>query len=482
MRLTKVEGIGLSLLFVVTVFFSLFGLFYPDEGYILHTASRLLNGEVMYKAFHFVYTPLSAWIPATFFLVFGESIFVGRVSAVFVAFLSVCALYFLSRKYTKNILLRFFLPVTYLSWGFSHINFIWPSMVAISCGIFGCFFYLTQKGWKQYVFAGFFSGLSLLSKQNIGLSVCICFFILSLLFQNGRLKRNISGLFQFLGGAALVSVVFFLILFSQGALRAFWDNFYLNIFQKIVVEGTLNTPLVYGEGVYAWLKFFYYISPLLFSFPALYLCIKKRSPLMLLPVFCVFVYLAGIRPVTDYVHISPLMALSGLPLLPLFIFIRNKKIVFPLIFYAALVIFTGFYNPLFLYYYRWQEPILKQTNFVGGRAGIFLDDKYKDEIPELTTEINALSEKGTYIFINYYAPMVYFLLDRRNPTKYDYLSANAISEVEQQDIIKNLKEKNVQVALTHEIVKNDTSLSYQYIAKHFIKTKQVNDLIIWKRK
>lgn len=330
---------------------------------------------------------------------------------------------------------------------------------------------------------GVCSMVVLLSKQNLGAAVLAAFFFSILIEHWAAGRKSSSPLIFYIFGVLGVSVLFLAYLLTQGSLADFLQNNYLNLVQKIIVEGTIATPFLYGNGFYSYGKLVFYLSPLILCIPALWISYRNRSSLIILPMICAAVYIAGVRPVTDYVHLSPLMSIGCLPVFVLSVFLKKRPFLLPLFIYAVSLIVIGLYLPLFRYYYRWQEPVTNQRHFVNqSRIMVFSEEKYVSEIPALRIYIDSIAGKNEYVYINYYAPMVYFFLDRRNPTKYDYVSGSGLGVHEHRDIVKNLKEKKVMIVITHAIVQNDTSLPYQYIARNFVMKKRIGDLIVWQRK
>jgi hypothetical protein len=55
------------------------------------------------------------------------------------------------------------------------------------------------------------------------------------------------------------------------------------------------------------------------------------------------------------------------------------------------------------------------------------------------------TQKTDYIFVAPYHAMIYFLSERRDPSKFDNFAAGYVSDSEEEAIIKNMEEKNVQI-------------------------------------
>src|SRR3990172_6805151 len=121
--------------FLVLIFFFNRGFAYYDEGFILHAAQRILQGELPYKDFDLIYTPGTVFLTAASFKVFGESILTGRILALLVSLLAGCLVFQVCHRATKNSLGAFLAVFVYLAWGATHINFPWPTMLALTTGL-----------------------------------------------------------------------------------------------------------------------------------------------------------------------------------------------------------------------------------------------------------------------------------------------------------------------------------------------------------
>src|SRR3990167_9778051 len=98
--------IFLSLL--TSAFFFNRGFAYYDEGFILHAAQRVIQGELPYRDFDLIYTPGTVFLTAAAFKIFGESILAGRILSLLVSLLAVYLVYKICFRSTKNYFGSFF--------------------------------------------------------------------------------------------------------------------------------------------------------------------------------------------------------------------------------------------------------------------------------------------------------------------------------------------------------------------------------------
>ena len=98
-------------LFILLAFFFSLGLLfftfnrgftYHDEGYIVQAAERTLHGEIPYRDFHFIYTPITLYLTLLAFKLFGISIFSERLLLLIFSFVTVGMLWKLSAKLFHN--------------------------------------------------------------------------------------------------------------------------------------------------------------------------------------------------------------------------------------------------------------------------------------------------------------------------------------------------------------------------------------------
>src|SRR3989339_2210951 len=77
-------------------------MFNADDGYILHDALRILNGEVIYKDFFQFYPPFSIFMSVFFLSLFGKSLFALTLAKVFLGFVIFITSYLVGKLIFKN--------------------------------------------------------------------------------------------------------------------------------------------------------------------------------------------------------------------------------------------------------------------------------------------------------------------------------------------------------------------------------------------
>lgn len=471
-------------LFVLLLFFNR-GFICHDEGHILHAAQRMINGEIIYRDFHFLYTPGSVFLTAFAFRIFGESILTGRILMLVLAILSTILIFKIILKVTRNNWLGMLAVGIYLFWGPTHINFPWPVMFAISTSLLIYFFFIKALEEKRNIYfflIGILTLITLLFKQNFGLAVFLnnifIFILLKIIRRKSQVAHYAIGLL-----ASLLLFVGYLII-TDSFFPLLNDCYQLSV-KKIILEGALNTPFVYGQKLSEKLvKTLFYLNPLIISTLGLSMSLVNRTTTrkyFFLSSFVLSFYLFGIRPTTDYVHVSPLLSLTGIPSVIIINELKKNYTKLIAIVSTLALIFLGFHTALYKGYYKWETPLINQQfYFKHPRINIWTDKKYESVIRKLLPQINNRTGQADYIFIYPNAPMFYFISDKKNPTMYSDLSPQMIPVKDQTHIINNLIKNNVRVVLTHSSLKPISNIE-KYILENFFPVDSVDEFTLWEK-
>jgi len=455
--------------FLVLIFFFNRGFAYYDEGFILHAAQRILQGEIPYKDFDFIYTPGTIFIVAAAFKIFGESIIIGRVLIMVIGVLTALLIYFVTNIISNNKLISLLSVLVYLAWGPTHINFPWPSTFAFSLGLIAAYFLFK----KEFFYSGLLTAITLLFKQNFGVAVFLSS-ILGMWFNKPISKMR--DFLNFLIGIATGLALFLVYLLSTNSLVGFLDNFYFYTVKKIILEG------VAGSGFPSGVKGLFYLFPGLISLIAVFVAYKRRRKYIVLPLFTFFFYLFGIRPTTDYVHLTILTASVGIPL----VIIQSNSFHFKRLFFSGLsivVIVLGVYTGIWRNYYRWDSSLIKQKYFISHpQARILVDRKFASAIPQILSGIDQETANDDYIFVFPNAPMFYFLSQKKNPTRFINLPLGLHTSQQEQKVVDDLRKKRVKIILTNELSQSwSYPLVSDYILKNYLKIKEIFEFTLWEK-
>lgn len=463
---------------VVLFFFHTKGYTDHDEGWILNSAKRILDGEVPYRDFMFIYTPGSIFAVAAIFKALGQSILAARILAIATSLTSIFFLIKILTHIKVNLLLIALTVLTFILWGPIQINFTWPVMFCIAIGlgmIYQLMLYEKTKELKFLFLAGFLSALVLLFKQNFGLAVLINNALVFLFLRSFRNPKPVS---IYVFGFIIPIFLFILYLVINGTLSIFINQMYFLLVEKILFEGMLSTPFIYPSPIIKQvIKAFFYLSPAILSIYAFYLIKARAVKYFYVPAFILLYYLFSIRPTTDIVHLAPNISLAGLAISVIYKYTQGKLKIFSFVLFA-IFIFLGMYMVIFRGYYRWEAPILESKFFIKNeRVNIWVDGKYKNILSDFIPRVGSI--KDDYMFVYHFAPMNYFVADKRNPTRYDYIPAPLLNSEVQKEIIADLRKKNTGIIITGPGIRREKSEISKFITNYYKPQYSTPDYILW---
>lgn len=480
---TKFYKIGLwVILGLIILFFVTHGFRYtlPDETYILYASHRFLNGQIPYRDFQMVYTPGAIFLATSAFKIFGESVLSARLFFGLLALLSSLAFYHLAFLLTARRFWSFMGTLIFLFLGVAQINFLLPRELVIFSGTFVCLLFLLFLNKRKHLFltaAGIFSFFTFLLKQNFLVAILIvalAFFIFGV--RNNRRKAVMFYLFGFVAS----SFLFLVYLLLTNSFSAFVDNMVFFTFQKVLLEKLGDTPFIdFSGGIRVLPRALIYSFPVIASLFALLLSYFRNRRLIFLPVFSLVYYFISLRPVSDWVHLAPVLSLVGLPLL-LMLQDKNqivKRIAGVLILAVAvlgLVVWATFG------YYRWGDPVAGNNVFIANqRIMVFGDQKSFREVPDLTRFIHAAKVRNNEMFVNSFAPWLYFFSGIENITRFDYVTPDSLNLEMQNEIIDTLLQKKVQLVFSAEDRSWGDPKVQNFIEENYTPIGKISDLIAW---
>lgn len=472
----------LIVLLPILIFFHTRGVVIHDEGYIIFSAEKILQGLFPYRDFDFVYTPGSILLTALSFIIFQPSVLASRILMILLSLLSSLLIFKIIILPTKNKIYATLATLLFIAWGPSHLNFAWPVMFSLPMGLLACYLLLkfleTRK--NHYLF---FAGLGafgvFVTKQNFGVAILLPVIIFFLT----KSSRKILYIYNFILGYAWGIILFASYLLVTESFSQFIHNFYFYTFRWILEYQSLTTPFLYPDtpakmvartGVYLFIP-----GISIISFVVLY--IRRRFHLLLLPIFVISYYLFGIRPTTDYVHIVPLLALAGIPLSLFLRYNISTNVRVFLFLTMSFLIFSGFYTALYKGYYRWDAPLSTHTHYSSEKIKIFLNEKFKNEFIQLSDIAKAYVSTGDYIYVDSFNPMLYFITNTKEPMKRGYLGSGIDNKEYYKEVIGNLVGKNIRIIiLAHRGLKNHPIESFIVDNYTYLKTVQDFDVYVIK--
>lgn len=463
-------------------FFLTRGVVLHDEGYILHYSERLFQGQLPYRDFHFVYTPLSLFFTALSFKIFGVSILSSRILMLTIALFSSLLVFGITKKITPNSYLPYASSLLFIVWGSIHINFSWPVMYALLTALASVFLLIhppKQHTSRNIFLAGIFVFLTFLSKQNFGPALFLCLLPYFYFIK----RQKVKFLLIFCCGILTAAVLFLLFLFFTHSLQGFVNDMNEFTIRRILYDKDLNTPFLYKD---TFLKtsgraFIYLLLPITSVYAIRLLYKNKKRELLFVPLFVLGFYIVGIRPTTDYIHLVPLLSLLGLTLSIIIAF--SKKTTTKILMHTCFILcmIVGLYTALFKGYYRWDSP-LKLHNYSVDmpKAKVKMNQKFYTELSSIVTRIQSETQENDSIYVHYYAPLIYFLADRKALSGYDFLENDVDFMKYQKATIDSIEKEQLKVIVTNTNTDDATPIM-RYLKSHYQIIDSIGDYVIWKR-
>jgi hypothetical protein len=331
---------------------------------------------------------------------------------------------------------------------------------------------------QHIVLSSIFAWLVFFSKQNFGAVMVGILFITLLASPKLRTKKMIGSSFL---GLVIPSIFYGIYLYTSGSFYGFLNDFYVYTIQRIVIEQTLTTPFLYeGTLIQKIVKGFFYTVPLLFGIAGIFTAFEHNKKFLFLPLFVCLFYLVGIRPTTDYIHLSPLLSLVGIPFIVMWESVKRNSIKFMLLVIAFGIVFIGIYSAMYAGYYKWEPPLYKDIYFSNApKLYVFLDDFHKYELEQVQRVISQKTHKNESIYVYAYLPLLYFVTDRKNPTPYDLIEPTDFYTNTDTNVITNLKKSHNRLVITNNMPAK-TTLG-EYIEREYNITEKINGFFIWEK-
>jgi hypothetical protein len=466
-------------LFIIDSFLVLFGFIYflffvnkgivlSDEGYYLHYAERIASGQVPYKDFVLQYTPAYFYLLALLYKIFGAQILVGRFLSVFFCMGILFGSLVLLKLYKiKSVPFHILSGLTLIALGYPLLH---VPIVIWSCVLYAMLlviFYIIWHREKRILFIFLLStilAVTLLTKQNVGFVFIILINGLVLMSENKDWKKLLQLVF-FLNivWVLFISLLIFTYWATAGNISGILAMFRISK-QFIDTYPFTYPPLTYlfePTGIFKLLPYYY---PIIYFILVIYTMVKKKInwekcafALVVLSGFFVTVY-----PASDLIHVYPFL---GISLVSSLVFFYKEKFYIYIAGICMVFILMGLYLTFFTKSYRYEGYFLKETTPLNlpKTKGILVDysDRGIYNIPPLYKFIQQHTKKNDYIFVYPFSPMLYFLLDRQNPTgivQFQLLEAPD-SVYSENRVLREIKNKRVKYIIGAGPYINDKKIS-----------------------
>lgn len=467
-RLVAIDLILILLALLYYLFFVNKGLILSDEGYYVHYAQRIADGQIAYKDFLLQYTPGYFYLLALLYKIFGLQILVGRfLSLFFCLFLliSTLALLYVHKITSPIIHVLVSLTMTALGYPLLHIPLvIWPLVLfAVLLDITYIYWYRYKK--TSYLFIlGFLLALSLFFRQHLG---AVYFIIITgLILLNGG--KDLLTRFK-----SLLIVCGVWLLFTAPWIYFFFIHTHnlsgLYVLYKYNRQFISTFPFSYPPITYllqptGLFKLLPYYFPVIYGFIILLILSKKHFDWekLSLALFTLCGFFTTIYPASDLLHVYPFLGLVNVSSI---IFSYKKKYSFLVLAVSIVFILLGFYLTFFTGSYRYDTYFLKETMplQLPKTKGILVDPNYNSgsDLVRLYNYINKHTRDNDYIFVYPFSPMLYFVLDRHNPSGIvQFVLLEAPPTIYSEDrVLSEMRQRRVKYIITAGAYKFDRKIS-----------------------
>lgn len=395
-----------------------------DEGFEYQLASRILQGQVPYRDFFTVVTPLAFYWQALLIRVFGPSLVVGRIATA-VTGAGIAGAIYLAGKHVAARPLALAAALLSIPWGIPYWpqpNYSWyVTLLALLTAWTALRAGARRGGW---VVVGVLAAAAVLTKQNVGLATAASVLLYAAWRGGGRaLVRCTLAL-----GAPIAAFVVYLGL--AGALPAFWYQtvaFAIQHFPRAAgipypaLRSALHAARTPGRGGLQALVSYLPQAVLAAGLPLLAVgALRPAWRRAWLPegVFAWLLVLAGLTiayPRSDFVHIDYALPTAFLGLAWL---LSRGVGARPALLPLAVLPMLALLGPVWPHH-----PIA--ANHGGGSGGLpalrglRLNPGTLNSLRVVTRAIDHYAAPGMPVLVLPYAAMLYYLADRPNPTPYD---------------------------------------------------------------
>ncbi len=444
-----------------------FGLNIYDEGIGIVGAKRILMGEVPYRDFWTIYSPLWYYVLGLWIKLFGSEIFVIRLFTILLNSISISIIYKTIKSQNINPYLGTLAAAMFLSLSPFYGRAI---PLALLFTFLMIYYLLNKKSNSDYIIIGILNVLLFATRHDFGIyaiasTICVA------IFENKILKeKSIKQYLIYLMTLLFVLCLYFLILLKIGALGDYFEYAYKFVFEKFGVGRSLpfpnpfivffeeNVPI--GSRVYnLWLSIIFYL-PFVLIGTLFYLIIKSKIEISSESKFFVTITLFSLifsaqgMVRSGYEHILPSLLIITMMITSIMVRLNlaNKfYLLFLLIFFSFPPIAKKAQSLIYLYSGKSSEIKSHFSKFI--KLPKEEAENYNNliEYVQIFDRSEYLYSGVLYhekIFIN--DIMLYHLTNRYPATKYHELHPGQATEASIQDeIIAELKSKKTHVLVLY---------------------------------
>lgn len=483
-----------------------YGINIYDEAIGIVGAARVLNGEIPYRDFWTIYSPLWFYVLAGWMKIFGSDIFTVRLLTIIINSLSIYIIYKTLIKQEINPYLATLSATMFLS-----ISPFYGRAIPLAILLTLCIIYLLldKHNYKKFAIVGICVAILFMVRHDFGV-YCIAGLTIILIFRNKFIEKiDLRLILSIIITFLLIIALYFGLLYITGAFTGYIEYAYRFVFEKFSATRALPFPnpirdLFYDEVPFAsrifslWQSLIFYI-PFLIIVSNLILIYKSRIDLkkeglffFTITTFTLFYSLQGMVR-SGYEHIIPSLLISIMIITPLLLKFRlaNKYVIFAVILFT---IIPPTAKKLQSTYLSFSSKTIAISSEKGKFIKLLKDDgeKYNDLI-----EYIKIFDRSKYlysgvlyhekIFIN--DIMLYHLTNRKPATKYHELHPGQATETQvQEEIIQDLKTKDVPLIVLYYDKESEKqkfvgdNLLDEFIRERYILSKIFGNYFVFRKK
>ena len=396
-----------------------------DEGSTAAQALRVLNGELIYRDFFTVVTPASYYTVAWLFQLFGPSLMVLRWAALVTGLAILLVTLLIARRVMSWPFAAAAALMTTV-WGWFLVT---PNFYSLQAALFAlialrCYLRSLDRPQPRWiVLAGLFTGLAALTKQNVGAYAALA--ILATMWVSRMLgdPPPKGGGYRFIGGICIPVLPALLFLILSGAGPYLYESWVYYPLRKYPERFALPYPSFFDtlaeHGAFErWVRYVIYLPVLVYPVLAIALIRAREHRHTLIAIALMgLLLLLQAWPRADVPHI-----LFGLqPTFILFAYLlylgsRGHAL-------TSMVMLTPL---LVLLWFGYKRTDWEYSNYVAylkaGRAyGVATVPIDAQRIDLVTQYVSSNTAPDDPIFVVPWAAGFYFLTDRANATRTDFM-------------------------------------------------------------
>ena len=476
------------------------GIDWRDEGLLAYGAVRVMHGEVPQRDFVSVQPPLSFYTAAGIFKLCGTSLVSLRGLGLSIFLLLLLLTYGVGRNFMDPVL-SFAAAIPACILGLPYCNFVplavWQGIAASLAAVF--LFLLAALSTRQWLAfpAGALSALSLFLRhdQAVYTMVSIVALTIALALARGdsipgtNLKR---ALLLWLAGIAIVLIPAILICWRIGALPEMFRQLILFPFTTYRKTSSLPFPrfTVWRSVWETAVVLLFYLPPFVQALALLYLARsaishrfgRREALLTFLVIWSALFYLQVIIR-SDFTHLA--ITLSPFFLLTAFGWsIVHEKIANHRWLKLALSAVVAILVASFLWIlHSFALPDVTRANeqLALERGGVRIEQAHV--IADFVQRLQASVPRERSILVLPYQPMFYFLCERRNPTRWNYLWPGDQTAQDHERLIEEAERDPpaiVLLAQQREVAAFAPTI-VEYLRVRYLWTGDVGDIAIYVR-